>query len=219
MPSPTEIATKLWALLQDSQYTDAIVATMGNIAVATVLASLGGFFLAIVLHANSFLRRGIEPFLASYYAVPTFIFYPVLIVIFGVGNVPIICIAVLMSIVAMITATLTGLDRLAPVYRRTAKVMQMSALSTAVLITLPAIAPYLFTGLRLVISYSFIGVIASEFILSGQGLGYAIAYAYNNFQTSTMYALIAFVVIIVSILNLVLNRIDERIKSRMTNGA
>ena len=57
------------------------------------------------------------------------------------------------------------------------------------LVHLPAAAPHLFTGVRLAVAYAFIGVIASEFILSGEGLGYAIAYSYNNFDNRTMYGL------------------------------
>jgi NitT/TauT family transport system permease protein len=37
------------------------------------------------------------------------------------------------------------------------------------------------------VAYSFIGVIAAEFILSGDGIGHEIAFAYNNFDNRTMY--------------------------------
>ena len=54
---------------------------------------------------------------------------------------------------------------------------------------LPAAAPWLFTGAKLAVAYSFIGVIAGEFVLAGAGLGYAIAFAYNSFDNATMYGL------------------------------
>jgi NitT/TauT family transport system permease protein len=218
MPAPTEIAFTLYTLLKSGAFNDAIVSTMSNIAISGLIATVLGFALGVVIHANGFLRKGIEPFLASYYAVPTFIFYPVLVVIFGVGSAAIISIAVLMSVVAMITATLNGLDRLPPVFPRTARVFQMSPIATALLVTLPATAPYLFTGMRLVVSYSFIGVIASEFILSGEGLGYSIAYAYNNFENAKMFALMLFIILVVTIINSVLNGIDRRLKQRLLRG-
>ena len=52
-------------------------------------------------------------------------------------------------------------------------------------IRLPAAAPHLFSGLKLAVAYSFIGVIAGEFILSTKGVGHEIAYAYNNFDNPT----------------------------------
>ena len=41
-------------------------------------------------------------------------------------------------------------------------------------------------------------MIAAEFIMAPSGLGYAIAYAYNNFDNRTMYALMLFVIVLVT---------------------
>jgi NitT/TauT family transport system permease protein len=68
---------------------------------------------------------------------------------------------------------------------------------------------------KLAVAYAFIGVIASEFILSGAGIGYAIAYAYNNFNNQTMYALMLLVVIIVTAVNGGLNAVDRRLQARL----
>ena len=120
-----------------------------------------------------------------------------------------------LAIVAMITATLDGLDRIPGVLRKTARMHHLSRLRTSVLIELPAASPYLFTGVKLAVAYSFIGVIASEFILSGSGLGYAIAYAYNNFENRKMYALMLLVLLSVALINSVLDVIDNRLQSRL----
>jgi NitT/TauT family transport system permease protein len=85
---------------------------------------------------------------------------------------------------------------------------------TVRLITLPAAAPYLFTGLKLALAYAFIGVIAGEFILSGGGLGYSIAYAYNNFDNDTMYATMLFVLIVSATMNGVLHAWERRLLQR-----
>ena len=138
-------------------------------------------------------------------------FYPVFIILFGVSSAAIIAIAVLLAVVAMISATLAGLDRIPPVYGRVARIHRMGGLARAWWITLPAALPALFTGVRLSVAYAFIGVIASEFILSGAGIGYAIAYAYNNFNNRTMYGLMLLVVLLVSAINAVLDVIDHRL--------
>ncbi len=212
---PSEIAVSLYRLLRSGELNNAILVTMGDIAISSTISIVAGFVLGLVLHASRFLRDGLEPFLTSYYAVPTFIFYPVFIVVFGVGSPAIIAIAVLMGIVAMITATLNGLDRLPPVYLRTARVLNMPPLAAAVFVQLPAAAPYLFTGARLTIAYSFIGVIASEFILAGEGLGYMIAYAYNNFDNRTMYALMLLIIFAATIVNTTLDLLDRRLQARL----
>jgi len=115
----------------------------------------------------------------------------------------------------MITATLTGLDRIPGVLTKTAKILRLSPVKQAFLVQLPAAAPYLFTGARLAVAYSFIGVIASEFILSGEGMGYAIAYAYNNFDNRTMYGLMLLIIIVVTVVNAGLGALDRRLQSRL----
>ena len=212
---PSEMAGELLAILQGGQMTGDIAATFGNAVLATVIAVVIGFAAGLVIQAMPALRRSVEPLLASYYSVPTFIFYPVFIVVFGVGDRAIIAIAVLLAVVAMITATLNGIDRIPPVLKKTARMYRMSRVRTALLVELPAAAPYLFTGVKLSVAYAFIGVIASEFILSGSGLGYEIAYAYNNFENRKMYALMLLVLLSVALINSVLDIIDDRLQSRL----
>jgi NitT/TauT family transport system permease protein len=212
---PSEMARELLTILQGGQMTGDIAATFGNAVLATVIAVVIGFAVGLVIQAMPALRRSVEPLLASYYSVPTFIFYPVFIVVFGVGDRAIIAIAVLLAVVAMITATLNGIDRIPPVLKKTARMYRMSRVRTALLVELPAAAPYLFTGVKLSVAYAFIGVIASEFILSGSGLGYEIAYAYNNFENRKMYALMLLVLLSVALINSVLDIIDNRLQSRL----
>jgi NitT/TauT family transport system permease protein len=113
-----------------------------------------------------------------------------------------------------VISTLNGLDRVPRVMTKTARVLRLSPARAVLSITLPSAAPYLFTGLKLALAYSFIGVIAGEFILSGGGLGFSIAYAYNNFDSETMYALMLFVLLIAIVMNGVLHVFEQRMLQR-----
>ena len=139
-------------------------------------------------------------------------FYPVLLVLFGVGTGAIVAVAVLLAVVAMVTSTLAGLDRVPAVLLRTGQVFGMGPSELAWRVRLPGAAPYLLTGVKLVVAYSFIGVIASEFILSGSGLGYAIATAYNEFDNNTMYGTMLLVVVLVTGLNAAVGAVDGRFR-------
>lgn len=212
---PSAMARHAAELLQTGKFDRDIASSLLNILAATVLATLLGFALGLLVHALPPVRAALEPLLASYYAVPTFIFYPVFIVVLGVGAAPIIAIAVLLAIVTMITATLNGLDRIPRALHKTARVLRLSPWQSAMRVKLPAALPYLFTGVKLVVAYAFIGVIASEFILSGSGIGYAIGYAYNNFENDDMYALMFVVLTTVTVVNMALNALDRRLQSRL----
>jgi len=214
MIAPSDMVVELGKILASGQFSADIQITFTNIAISTVLSVLLGFAAGVIIYSLPSLRDAIEPLLASYYAVPTFVFYPIFITLFGVGSASIIAIAVLLAVVSMVTATLNGLDRIPRVLRKTGQIYRMSRLKTALLLELPAAMPYLFTGVKLSVAYSFIGVIASEFILSGAGVGYAIAYAYNLFENGHMYALMLLVLIAVTVVNTLLNIVDRRLQAR-----
>jgi NitT/TauT family transport system permease protein len=215
---PSEMASTLWTLLAAGTINGDIERTLGMIALVIALSVVFGFAIGLAIHALPRVRDALDPFFATYYAVPIFIFYPVLIAIFGLSIMPIVLIGVATAIVAMIIATLNGLDRIPRVLTKVARVHRLSRFGTAVTLQLPAAAPYLFTGVKLSVSYGFIAVIAAEFILSPAGLGRDIADAYADFNNRRMYALILFLLIIATLVNTVLHALDTRWAARRSGG-
>jgi NitT/TauT family transport system permease protein len=211
---PSEMASALWELIASGKITADITQTFSTVAIAFVLSVTTGFLLGATVHALPRVRRAIDPLLASYYSIPFFVFYPLLIALFGLNTVPLIAIGFVFATAAMVISTLNGLDRVPRVMLKTARILRLSPVRSVWSVTLPSAAPYLFTGLKLALAYSFIGVIAGEFILSGGGLGYSIAYAYNDFDNQTMYALMMFVLVIVTIINGVLHVWEQRMLKR-----
>jgi len=215
---PSEMADALVHLLISGQDNDQILRTFGIVVLAAVISAIGGFALGVIIHALPRVRQSLDPFFATYYAVPIFIFYPVMIVIFGLSAIPIVLMGVATAIVAMIIATLNGLDRVPQVLTKVARVHRMGRIATALLLKLPAAAPHLFTGLKLAVSYAFIGVIASEFILAPAGLGRVISDAYTDFDNRKMYALMLLLIIVATVVNMFLHAVDQHLAERRGIG-
>jgi NitT/TauT family transport system permease protein len=211
---PSEMAAHLLGLLTSGEIDAAIVCTFSNVAIAAALSVVVGFAAGVAIHALPRLRRLCDPLLASYYSVPVFVFYPLLVSLLGLNRWPLVAIGFIFGVTAMVIATLNGLDRVPRVLLKLARVHRMSRSTEVLRIVLPAAAPYLFTGGKLALAYAFIGVIAGEFILSGGGLGYAIAYAYDAFDNRTMYALMLFVLIVVTAVNAALYVWEQRLLRR-----
>jgi NitT/TauT family transport system permease protein len=81
-------------------------------------------------------------------------------------------------------------------------------------VTLPFSAPYLLTGVKFALAYSLIGIIGSEFIMSTDGMGFEISFAYNNFDNATMYPLILLILLISISLNFALGTLEKQILQR-----
>ncbi|HXN10827.1 MAG TPA: ABC transporter permease subunit [Steroidobacteraceae bacterium] len=212
-PSQMVVALVGMVLHADWFWTDARY-TFENVAAAIVLSAIPGFLLGLVIHALPRLRRVLNPVLLSYYSVPTFVFYPLLIVIFGIDQLSLIVMGAMFGVVAMISSTLTAIDRIPGVYGKVARVLRMNRARTALRIVLPAATPHLFTGLKLAVAYSVIGVIAGEFILATAGLGRRLSLSFNEFDNPTMYGLIVLIFIVVAVINSGLQRWEARIYRR-----
>jgi NitT/TauT family transport system permease protein len=214
MPPPSRILEDLVRLLVTGKLYGAIAKTLSNCAIAFALAVVAGMAAGVVIHRSRLLRQALDPLFATYYAIPVFAFYPLFIMIFGLGDVPQIVIAFMMSVIAMIVNVLNGLDRVPPVLLKTARMARMSPLETALRMTLPSAAPHLLTGTKLALAYAFIGIIGSEFIMSRGGMGFEIAFAYTNFDNAVMYPLIVLILVISVAVNALLGIWEKRILVR-----
>ncbi len=212
---PSAMVLRLAELTQEPKFWLEIGATMHNIAWAALAAWTIGFGAGVALHGMPKLRQLLEPLVASYYAVPSFVFYPLAVVLLGMNSLPIIVMAALFAVVSMMSSTLIGLDRIPTVLTKVSKSYQLGRLRKALLVQLPATLPDLFAGAKLSLGYSISGVIGSEFILSDRGIGYSIAYAYNDFDTKTMYAYLLFVILFVSVVLSAANWLERRLRYRV----
>jgi NitT/TauT family transport system permease protein len=218
MQPPSEMVRDLVVLLASGKMNGAMLKTLANVAIAAMLAVIFGVAFGVAIHGYRAVRQGLEPLFATYYAIPVYAFYPLFIILFGLGDVPQILIGFMLAVVAVIVSTLNGLDRVSRVLMKTAQIYRLGAVRTARKITLPSAAPYLLTGVKLAVAYAFIGVIGAEFIMSRTGIGYEISFAFNNFDNKTMYPLILLILVISIAINALLSQWEKLLMQRRSRS-
>jgi NitT/TauT family transport system permease protein len=214
MIPPTEMVTSLWIILIRGRFTADILFTLINVIAAAALAIVAGFLIGAGLHALPRLRRPLEPLMSAWYAIPTFVFYPLLIVAFGVGRTALIVMGALFGVVAMVVNTTLGLDHVPPAVAKTGAILRLDGLRQLLLVRLPSAAPHLVTGIKLAVAYAVIGIVAGEFILATSGIGKRIAFSYDNFDNQTMYGLLLLLLIGVMLVNGALSIWEKRLHRR-----
>lgn len=212
--APSAMFRRLAAMAGTGELWPPVVQTGRVVALAVAAACCAGVAGGLAVHRLPRLRRAIDPVLSSYFAVPVFVFYPLLIVLLGLGDAPLILIGASFSSLAVLVATLVALDRMPAAYVATARVMGLGRLATAWRVQLPAMAPHLLGGFKVAVAYAMIGVVGSEFILAPEGIGQRIAYAYNNFDNDTMYALMLLLVAAALLVNMALHAAERRLRLR-----
>lgn len=211
----SEMGGELIGLVSSGKITPHIIRTFGVVVAAFLMAMMVGIATGVVLWRFESFNDILEPYLLIYYAIPFFAFYPLLIAIFGLGVTPILLIAFGFSVVIIVTNTASGLAEIPEQYVQVGRDLNLSTWQLFRHVYFPAAVPYLFTGLKLGFIYALIGTIASEFILADGGLGWLIAFNYNNFDIQGMYAAMLLVVLLALIVNGALSYVENRLYRRV----
>ncbi len=191
-------------------------ATLGSILVSYAGAVLIGTPAGVLLWRFPVLARILNPYLVVYYALPIFALYPLFILLFGIGFLPIVLLGFLFAVVVVIVNTALGLRRVdEEIYPKVGRSLGLRPVQMYLSIYLPGAAPFVFSGWKLAFVYSTISVIASEFLISVRGLGHVIDRSYRNFETANMYAAIILVIGGVMLANSVLTWIERRLYTRV----
>jgi NitT/TauT family transport system permease protein len=164
-----------------------LLPTFVAVIASFVLAAMIGVGLGVLMWRSGFLHAVLDPYLTTYYAIPVFALYPLFLVLFGSGLVPIVVVGVLASFVIIAVQTAAGLRNTPAVFFKVARSFRLRPRDVVRHVAIPAALPAVFAGLRLGLTYCVIIVVATQFILATRGLGWVIADAYERFDLPTMY--------------------------------
>jgi NitT/TauT family transport system permease protein len=164
--------------------------TFKEIIAAYLLAIAAGLWLGFVLGLQRSLGRVYEPLLAALYAIPSVVWYPSLMLFFGLGPASKIAFGFLLGFFPIVLAVLAGI-RQVPAQLVTVAV-SMGARPATVFrkVMLPAMASTMVGGFRAGLALSVVGVLVGEILGARSGIGYVINYAYGLLMTQEYAALV-----------------------------
>jgi ABC-type nitrate/sulfonate/bicarbonate transport system permease component len=168
--------------------------TLREILVAYGLALAAGIWLGFVLGLRRTVGRVYGPLLAALYAIPSVVWYPSLMLFFGLGPASKIAFGFLLGFFPVVLAVLAGI-RQVPAHLVTVAV-SMGARPATVFrkVMLPAMASTMVGGLRTGLALCVVGVLVAEVLGSRAGIGYVINYAYGLMMTQEYAVLVLLVV-------------------------
>lgn len=216
MPPPTEIVEELVRQVTTSTFAADLSRSLYTIAVAFGVGLVGGLLLGMLFWRVPFLGAVFDPYLATMYAMPTLVFYPILVAILGLGAAPIITIASIMAMVPIALNTMVALRSVNPVLPKLARSLNCSKGQRYRKVIIPAATPLAIPGVKLGFIYSVIGTIAMEFVLASHGIGFRIGFNYRAFEIVAMFAYILVVALLSITVNSLLNLLERRVRRDMT---
>jgi len=147
-----------------------------------------GLALGIAVGWHRALYSGIYPVLVGFNSIPKVAVVPVLILWFGIGEVPALLTAFLISFFPIVVNVATGLATMEPELEDVLRALGASKMDIMLKVGIPRTQPYLFGSLKVAITLAFVGTVVSETVGANGGLGYQIALAGSNFQMPLVFA-------------------------------
>jgi nitrate/nitrite transport system permease protein len=170
-----------------------IVTSLSRVAVGFSLAGVCGIALGVLLGANRWAHRGLDPMVQVLRTVPPLAWLPLSLAAFHQAQPSALFVIFITSIWPVVINTAVGVRNIPQDYVNVARVLRLSPLEYFVKVLLPATTPYIFTGLRIGVGMSWLAIVASEMLLGGVGIGFFIWDQYNASRISDIIVALVWV--------------------------
>ncbi len=170
-----------------------ILNSLGRVGMGFGLAALVGIPLGFIIGRFEFANRMVSPLIALLKPVSPLAWLPIGLLAFKSANPAAIWTIFICSIWPMVVNTAVGVQRVPTDYLNVARVLKLSEWKVITRILLPAVLPYVLTGVRLSVGTAWLVIVAAEMLTGGVGIGFWVWDEWNNLNVA--HILIAIFVI------------------------
>ncbi|MGE0748961.1 MAG: ABC transporter permease [Variibacter sp.] len=206
IPSPSAISAAAW------EWRDRLPKHIFETLYATVIGFLVSTAVALPLAALivylPLLSKAIYPLLVLSQSVPKVAIVPVLMLIVETGIESKVIMCVLIAFFPIIVDTAAGLKITPPELLDLSRSYRAGALKTFLKVRFPMALPFIFSGLKVGITFSVTGAVVAEFMGSDRGLGYIIMSATSFWRADLAFA----AMIILSVIAIILFTMVEALE-------
>ena len=213
LPAPSDVFGALW------QYRKPIAensfVTLWTTLAGFLIATAFGLVLGVAVGWNRALYAGIYPVLIGFNSIPKVAVVPVLILWFGLGEIPAVMTAFLISFFPIVVNVATGLATTEPELEDVLRALGASKLDIMRKVGIPRSLPYFFGSLKVAITLAFVGAVVSETVGANKGIGKLMLDAQASFQVPIVFAGL----LVLAVLGIVLYAATAAIEAHFTGWA
>ncbi len=165
LQSPSEVASQLWHLLGTSSFWQSCWITAQQALIGFALVVLIGGAVGTAVARVPVLRAGIGSLITGMQTLPSVLWYPLAIMVFGVTSKAIILMMVLGAAPAVANGFISGIDQVPPGLVRAGRIIGARGLSLERHVVLPAAFPTILGGLKQGWAFGWHALMAGEFLV------------------------------------------------------
>jgi len=156
-------------------------------------------------------RQIVDPFLAAAHATPKIAIFPLLLLVFGLGEQAMIALVALAAFFPLMINTCEGVRQIDPTYFDVARSCAASPARTVLRVIVPGSLPMVLVGIRLALTMALLLTIASEILTAKTGLGCLVWISWETLRTTDLFVALA----TASIIGVLIRTTFDRLLGRM----
>jgi len=164
-----------------------LMATLSRLVLGYLLGAVLGIIVGVTMAVYMPFRASLAPIIYATFPTPKLAIFPLLIVIFGLGDASKAALVTLGVFYMTCINSLAGVQYANPIYQDVAQAFRVPASTRWFKIIIPSALPSIVTGLKLGIGQALILVVSAEFVSSNDGLGYFIWNSWQTLDISRMF--------------------------------
>ncbi len=187
-PAPTLIFYTFFTMLASGQLWQHGMASLLRLGAGVLIGAGLGVPLGILMGWSPRLRAVFDPLLAALHPIPKIAIFPIILIIFGIGETSKIVIIAMSAFFPAVINSMTGVRNLDPVYFEVARNYGANRLNTFTRVLLPGSLPMVLSGIRLATNTGLLIGIAVELLGARYGLGVLIWFSWQTLRVEELYA-------------------------------
>src|SRR6202171_4039114 len=218
LPGPVPVFQRLGQDLANPNFDLGIASTLRRAFMGYAIAVAIGTVVGILVARIAVLRRAIGSAILGLQSMPSIVWFPLAILIFGLNETAIFFVVILGAAPAIAGGLLSGVDHVQPLLKRVGRVMGARGLGLYRHVILPAALPSFVGGLKQGWAFAWRSLMAGELILAFVGhqpsLGQQLRLAQNASDTQQLLAVMIVIFTIGVAVDIGFGVLDREIRRR-----
>ena len=217
LPGPATTLTDLWHQTHSALLWSAIGTTLRRALIGFALALVIGTVVGALVSRIRPLRAGVGSLITALQTLPSIVWVPFAIILFGATTQAILFVVVMTAAPAIANGLIAGADFLPPLLLRAGKTMGLRRVSLYRHVIMPATLPAFVSGLKQGWAFGWHGLIAAEIvviILGQPSLGVLLSNDQDQADMAGAIAIILVILVIGILVDVLFNLVNGRIRRR-----
>ena len=187
VPAPSMILGTFKSLIESGELMRHVGVSLTRVFVGLLLGAIPGLIVGTLMGLSPMTRAVLSPIIASLYPIPKIAIFPLIMAIFGIGELSKYVLVAIAVFFFMAINSFAGVANVERIYWDVGRSFGASRVRSILTIALPGALPMIVAGLRLSLGVSLLVLVGAEFVGAKSGIGFLVWNSWQVFDVESMY--------------------------------